>query len=124
MNNNYAVFQKWTPYAEWEQVSIWLTLDEAIEHKKTCETCSSYSFCILMRVDDTIIDPASMDYWEAVIKPEYYKIGAHEEADTVEGYIWKDTEMFSEDVEVKGMEETKQIWFRAGYLAGLKGGNK
>ncbi len=124
MDNNYAVFRKWAECAELEQESIWLTLDEAIEHKRTCETYSNDSFCILMRVDDIQIDPASMDYWEMVIKPEYYNIGAYEGADTVEQYIWKDTEMFSEDVEAKGMEENKQVWFRAGYLAGLKGGNK
>ena len=124
MNNNYAVFEKWAPYAEWEQVSIWLTLDEAIKYKKASETWNNNAFCILMKADTTQIDPTSMDYWEAVIKPEYYKIGAYEGADTVELYIWKDTEMFSEDVEAKGMAETKQVWFRAGYLAGLKGGNK
>ena len=82
MNNNYAVFRKWAECAELEQESIWLTLDEAIEHKRTCETYSNDSFCILMRVDAIQIDPASMDYWEMVIKPEYYRIGAREHSRT------------------------------------------
>lgn len=71
--------------------------------------------------DETPIDTTSMEYWESVIKPACEQINEEEPADEVERSIWKDTRMSERDNTTKGMEETKQIWFRLGYLAALKG---
>lgn len=77
--------------------------------------------------DETPIGTASMEYWESVIKPAYNEfntIADIEDADDVECSIWKDTPMFYKDLEAKGIKETAQVFFRAGYLAALKGGIK
>jgi hypothetical protein len=77
--------------------------------------------------DETPKDTTSMEYWESVIKPAYdafNNIVDIEAADDVEYTIWKDTSMSDEDLEAKGIKEIAQMFFRAGYLAALKGGIK
>jgi hypothetical protein len=78
----------------------------------------------VLEEEETPIDTTSMEYWESVIKPAYdafNTIADIEAADDVECTIWKDTPMSDEDLEAKGIKEIAQMFFRAGYLAALKG---